>query len=129
MKSKFVMIALLCAMFTSCATIVSGGSPIITIDGNTAEPVTITTKKQVYSNVTLPYKVKVRRHKIDGQRIQIQSATKRYNDIVLSKNVNGWTYGNILLGGIFGWWIDLGTSCISKPSQTYFYIQPLSDNQ
>ena len=129
MKSKFVMIALLCAMFTSCATIVSGGSPKITIDGNTAEPVTITTKKQVYSNVTLPYKVKVRRHKIDGQRIQIQSATKRYNDIVLSKNVNGWTYGNILLGGIFGWWIDLGTNCISNPSQTYFYIQPLSDNQ
>ncbi|WP_444382445.1 hypothetical protein [Prevotella sp.] len=42
MKSKFVMIALLCAMFTSCATIVSGGSPKITIDGNTAEPVTIT---------------------------------------------------------------------------------------
>lgn len=89
MKSKFVMIALLCAMFTSCATIVSGGSPKITIDGNTAEPVTITTKKQVYSNVTLPYKVKVNRHKIDGQRIQIQSATKRYNDIVLTKNVNG----------------------------------------
>ena len=124
MKSKIVMLALSCAMFTSCATIVSGGSPKITIDGNSEEPVTITTEKQVYTNVTLPYKVKVKRHKIDGQRIQIQSATKRYNDVVLSKSVNGWACGNILLGGIIGWGVDLGTNCVSKPSQTYFYIQP-----
>ena len=124
MKSKIVLIARSCAMFTSCATIVSGGSPKITIDGNSEEPVTITTEKQVYTNVTLPYKVKVKRHKIDGQRIQIQSATKRYNDVVLSKSVNGWAFGNILLGGIIGWGVDLGTNCVSKPSQTYFYIQP-----
>ena len=123
MKSKIVMMALSCAMFTSCATIVSGGSPKITIDGNSAEPVTITTEKQVYTNVTLPYKVKVNRHKLDGQRIQIQSATKRYNDVVLSKSVNGWAFGNILLGGIIGWGVDLGSNCVSKPSQTYFYIQ------
>ena len=124
MKSKIVMLALSCAMFTSCATLVYGASPKITIDGNSEEPVTITTEKQVYTNVTLPYKVKVKRHKIDGQRIQIQSATKRYNDVVLSKSVNGWAFGNILLGGIIGWGVDLGTNCVSKPSQTYFYIQP-----
>lgn len=129
MKSKIVMLALSCAMFTSCATIVSGGSPKITIDGNSEEPVTITTEKQVYTNVTLPYKVKVNRHKIDGQRIQIQSATKRYNDVVLSKSVNGWAFGNILLGGIIGWGVDLGTNCVSKPSQTYFYIQPQGNKE
>ena len=129
MKSKIVMMALSCAMFTSCATIVSGSSPKITIDGNSAEPVTITTEKHVYTNVTLPYKVKVNRHKLDGQRIQIQSATKRYNDVVLSKSVNGWAFGNILLGGIIGWGVDLGSNCVSKPSQTYFYIQPQGNNE
>ena len=129
MKSKIVMMALSCAMFTSCATIVSGGSPKITIDGNSAEPVTITTEEQVYTNVTLPYKVKVNRHKLDGQRIQIQSATKRYNDVVLSKSVNGWAFGNILLGGIIGWGVDLGSNCVSKPSQTYFYIQPQGNKE
>lgn len=103
--------------------------PKITIDGNSEEPVTITTEKQVYTNVTLPYKVKVNRHKIDGQRIQIQSATKRYNDVVLSKSVNGWAFGNILLGGIIGWGVDLGTNCVSKPSQTYFYIQPQGNKE
>ena len=65
-------------LLSSCATIVSGGSPTITIDGNVREPVTITTTKQTYPNVTLPYVVKVNRHKIDGQRIYVQSETTRY---------------------------------------------------
>lgn len=109
-------------LFSSCATIVSGGSPKITIDGNINEPVTITTAKQVYPNVTLPYVVKVKRHKLDGQRIYIQSETTRYRDIVLEKSTNAWAFGNILLGGIIGWGIDLGTNCVSKPTQTHFYV-------
>ena len=60
-------------MCSSCATIVAGGSPRITIDGDTREPVTIITEKQTYPDVTLPYEVQVNRHHIDGQRIQIKS--------------------------------------------------------
>ena len=119
-------ILVVCSM-TSCATLFDGGSPKVTVASNSIPantPVTITTENYVYRDVTLPCRVKVKRHKIDGQRIQIQSATKRYNDVVLSKSVNGWAFGNILLGGIIGWGVDLGTNCVSKPSQTYFYIQP-----
>ena len=125
-KAKFIKAALFAAampmLLSSCATIVSGNSPKITIDGNLTEPVTITTTKQTYPNVTLPYVVKVNRHKLDGQRIYIQSETTRYKDIILQKSINGWAFGNILLGGLIGWGIDLGTNCVSKPSQTYFYI-------
>ena len=109
-------------LLSSCATIVSGGSPTITIDGNVREPVTITTTKQTYPNVTLPYVVKVNRHKIDGQRIYVQSETTRYKDIVLEKTTNGWAFGNILIGGFIGWGIDLGTNAVSKPAQKHFYI-------
>ena len=109
-------------LLSSCATIVSGGSPTITIDGNVKEPVTITTTKQTYPNVTLPYVVKVNRHKIDGQRIYVQSETTRYKDIVLEKTTNGWAFGNILIGGFIGWGIDLGTNAVSKPAQKHFYI-------
>ena len=109
-------------LLSSCATIVSGGSPTITIDGNVKEPVTITTTKQTYPNVTLPYVVKVNRHKIDGQRIYVQSETTRYKDIVLEKATNGWAFGNILIGGLIGWGIDLGTNAVSKPAQKHFYI-------
>ena len=70
MKAFFIKVALFAAampmLLSSCATIVSGGSPKITIDGNLTEPVTITTTKQVYPNVTLPYQVKVNRHNLDG---------------------------------------------------------------
>ena len=109
-------------ILSSCATIVSGGSPQITIDGNLKEPVTITTSKQTYPNVTLPYVVRVKRHKLDGQRIYVQSETTRYKDIILEKSVNAWAFGNILIGGLIGWGVDLGTNCVSKPAQTYFYI-------
>ena len=117
-----IVAAVMPLLLSSCATIVSGGSPTITIDGNVREPVTITTTKQTYPNVTLPYVVKVNRHKIDGQRIYVQSETTRYKDIVLEKATNGWAFGNILIGGLIGWGIDLGTNAVSKPAQKHFYI-------
>ena len=125
-KTKFItqtiVVAIMTMFVSSCATIVSGGSPTITIDGNIGEPVTITTTKHTYSNVMLPYVVKVSRHKLDGQRIYVQSETTRYKDVVLQKSVNGWAFGNILLGGLIGWGVDLGTNAVSKPAQEYFYI-------
>lgn len=138
-KTKFItqtiVVAIMTMFVSSCATIVSGGSPTITIDGNIGEPVTITTTKHTYSNVMLPYVVKVSRHKLNGQRIYVQSETTRYKDVVLRKSVNGWAFGNILLGGLIGWGVDLGTNAVSKPAQEYFYInandvqgQPVQQN-
>ena len=109
--------------FSSCATIVAGGSPRITIDGDTKEPVTIITEKQTYPDVTLPYTVQVNRHHIDGQRIQIKSEKGNYRDVVLEKKVNSWTWGNIIIGGLVGWGIDLITNCVSKPSKPNYYIE------
>lgn len=114
-------------IMSSCATIVAGGSPEVTINGDTKKPVTIVTEKQTYPNVTLPYTVKVKRHKIEGQRIQIKADSTdtdtEYRDIVLSKKVNSWTFGNIMLGGLIGWGVDLITNCVSTPSTTNYYIE------
>ena len=109
-------------MMSSCATIVSGGSPKIFIEGETKEPVTIVTEKQVYQNVQLPYMVRVSRHHLDGQRIQIKSDKYDYQDIILEKKTNNWAFGNILFGGLVGWGVDLLTNCVSNPQQTHFYI-------
>lgn len=109
-------------LLASCASIVSGGSPKVTIDGDVGEPVTIVTEKQTYENVMLPCMVKVNRHKLDGQRIKVSSATTRYKDIILEKSVNPWAFGNILFGGLIGWGVDLGTNCVSVPSKKYFYV-------
>ena len=122
---QLTVIAISSFLFCSCATIVAGGDPSITINGDVPEPVTITTEKQTYPGVTLPAVVKVNRHHLEGQKIQVKSDNYKYNDIILDKTVNGWAFGNILLGGIIGLSVDLITNCVSKPSQTQFNIMPL----
>ena len=123
LKKTTIVLAAATTLFSSCGTILSGGSPKITINGDITEPVTIVTEKETYENVQLPQVVKVKRHKIDGQRIRISSDNYTYNDIVLEKSVNSTTFGNILLGGIPGWIVDLCTNCVSKPSQKHFFIE------
>ena len=110
----FISIVAVVTLFSSCATIVAGGDP----------SVTITTEKQTYPNVTLPAVVQVKRKKLDGQRIRIEAENYKFQDIVLRKAVNGWAFGNILLGGIIGWSVDLITNCVSKPAQEEFNIEP-----
>ena len=56
----FISIVTMATLFSSCATIVAGGDPSITISSSSVfEPVTITTEKQTYPNVTLPAVVQV----------------------------------------------------------------------
>lgn len=117
-------VAMATLLLPSCATIVAGGAPKITINGDVPEPVTIETEEAAYIDVTLPALVKVKRHHIDGQRIKITSENYEYNDIMLRKTLNDWTLGNILIGGLIGWGVDLGTNCVSKPAQTEFTITP-----
>jgi TolB protein len=100
----------------------SGGSPKITLDGNLGEPVTITTEKQVYRNVTLPHVVQVNRHHLNGQRIHIQSEDQQYPDVVLRKSINPLTFLNIF-NYLVGWPVDLATNCVSKPAQSRYYVQ------
>ena len=117
-------VAMASVLLSSCATIVAGGAPEITINGEAPEPVTIETEEAAYIDVTLPTVVKAKRHHIDGQRIRITSPNYEYDDIVLKKTLNEWTIGNILLGGVIGWGIDLGTNCVSKPEHSTFTVSP-----
>lgn len=122
MKKNLFLLVIAAVLLSSCATILDGGSPTIYITGQTSEPVTIVTEKQTYENVTFPANVKVNRHKLDGQRIKITSENYDYQDIVLEKKVNGYTFINILLGGLIGWAVDAGTNCVSVPQQKYFNV-------
>ena len=107
---------------TSCATILSGSANKIYIDGDVDEPVTIVTEKQTYENVEQPAMVKINRHGIDEQRVKIKSENYEYKDIVLEKKINAVTFGNILLGGIPGWLVDLATNCVSMPQRKHYDI-------
>ena len=112
-------------MFSSCATIITGTTSKVTIDGDVNEPVTITTSFQTYEDVELPQVVKISRKTIDGQRIQIDSEHHKFKDVVLRKSINGWAWDNILIGGLIGLAIDLGTNAVSKPAIDSFNIKPI----
>lgn len=112
-------------LLSSCATIVSGGDPSITIRGDVSEPVNITTEKQTYTGVILPAVVQVKRKHLEGQRIKISSENYQFEDLLLQKQVNPWAFGNILLGGLIGWGVDLGSNCVVQPRQTDFTVTPV----
>ena len=133
MKKKTLMTAAMAAcvatLFSSCATIISGTTATVQIDGKFTEPMTITTSFQTYEEVVLPAEVKINRQHLDGQRIKISSPNYTYEDIILNRKTNGWAFGNILIGGLIGLGVDLGTNAVSKPGQDTYYIKATPKNE
>lgn len=119
---NLILICIAVFSLSSCATIFSSGNPLIYIEGDVSEPVTITTEKMTYNDVMLPAVVEVNRHKLQGQRIKVSSDNYNYTDVVLEKTVNGVTFANFFLGGIIGLTIDALTNNIVMPAQTYFNV-------
>ncbi len=117
------------SLLTSCATIVSGTHPKVTINGDVQEPVTITTSYMTYENVILPFQVKLRRKHLSGQRIAVKSPNYTYNDIMIDKKTNGWAWGNLALGGLIGWIVDLATNCVSEPREYQYYVHAESETR
>ena len=125
-RIRLFLTAIACMlMFSSCATFVTGTTSKVIIDGDVNEPVTITTSFQTYEDVELPQVVTISRKAIDGQRIKIESEHYKFKDVVLRKAINGWAWGNILIGGLIGLAIDLGTNAVSKPAIDSFNIKPI----
>lgn len=121
------MIAMFASLvLSSCATVFTGSSPKVTIDGDINEPVTIVTKKKTYNNVSLPIKVKVKRHNIQGQRIHVTSESAKFSDIQLTKKFNPWFIGNVF-NDCVGMPIDLLTNNVSKPKIKHFYYKTPAD--
>lgn len=115
-----LMTAMLCA---SCATVISGTTAKIHIDGDVGEPVTIVTSRDVYRNVTLPATVEVSRRSLGGQHIQINSENYVFSDIVLRNSVNPWSIADAVAYGI-PLVVDLLTNAASVPQQDHFFITP-----
>ena len=118
-----VMALLFFAMFfSSCATIISGTTAKIYLDGDVGEPLTVVTTKGEYQDLSLPATIKVKRHGIDGQHIQISSDSYAFSDIILRKSFNPWAildaFSEVSLVA------DLLTNAVSKPAQDSFFIIP-----
>ena len=116
----------LLTLFSSCATILTGTSAKVTIDGDIDEPVTIVTSKDIYKDVNLPTQVKVSRKHLGGQHIQIISPSYAFHDIKLETAFNPTALGSILLLP-FPLAVDLITNAVIRPSVSHYYIRPVED--
>ena len=117
-----IALLLLTVLYSSCATIISGTSAKIQIDGAVDEHVNIVTSKNVYRDISLPTTVEVKRRSLDGQHIQISSENYAFSDIVLRKSNNPWS----ILSALYGvpLLVDLMTNAASEPAQDHFFITP-----
>lgn len=126
MKNRDVFIGLLligsvCTGFVSCATIFSGTKAEVVLNGNIDEPVDIQTDYKLYTRQVLPTTVQVKRGK-KASKIEMSSANYDFNDILVSKDVNGWLWGNLAFGGIPGFIIDFADGAAWKPAEGNFYV-------
>lgn len=100
---------------TGCASIVKGTSQDVVINTPGAEGAqcTLTSKRIGTQTVTTPATLNLKRSKHD---IAISCSKPCYMTTTASMHsgVEGWTIGNILLGGIIGLGIDAWTGALNK---------------
>ena len=105
-------------LFTGCASIISGrhqevtfkSSPdeaTVTIDGRTIGKTPISTQIDRKSGV---------------QIVTIEKKGYKPESVQLKSTVNGWLFGNLLLGGLFGSTTDSVTGAAFAYSQDQFFI-------
>ncbi|MBQ9533180.1 MAG: hypothetical protein IJR71_04370 [Prevotella sp.] len=120
---KALALLLLTTLLSSCATIISGTTAPIYLEGDVDEPLTIVTSHSEYNDVSLPTRVKVKRRNLDGQHIRISSENYAYSDIVLKKTFNPWSIASASMYGI-PLVVDLTTHASENPMQDHFFITP-----
>ena len=116
-----LLIGSVCLGLVSCASIISGTKADIVLQGNIDEPVDIQTDYKLYTRQVLPTTVQVKRGK-KASKIEMSSEDHDFNDILVSKDVNGWLWGNLAFGGIPGFIIDFADGAAWKPAEESFYV-------
>lgn len=124
----FILSALALGMLSSCATIFNGGKPLVVIEGNIDEPVTITTPAATYTDVTLPVEVQLNHRHISGQHIQIESGNQEFEDIIVEKRTANSVYANIFNHGLM-LPVDWMTNCCASPRHNHYLIAPKGEGK
>ena len=97
MKKQLLTLAILSTIFTGCATLTQ----------DSVQPLTFTSMPEgalVYIDGALKGKTPVTIQVEKGEAKQLEFKKDGYSTVTqpLSKNVSGWFFGNILIGGLLG---------------------------
>jgi hypothetical protein len=126
---KLASLAALAALgiaLSGCATIIKGTTQSIAVTTPPVEGATCTlTSKEGTWTVVTPGVAKVHKTKDD---IQARCVKPGYQDGIatIPSNFQGWTLGNLLLGGIIGVGVDAGTGAMNEYPNAFAI--PMSPN-
>ena len=127
---KFLLYVTVAAAFlavSSCATIFNGVKAKVWLtNDNVHEPVNIVADNKSYSNVMLPYRVKVKRGYKDSH-ITITSNNYEPYTMDIEKVFNASYIANILCP--IGFVIDAATGAMMKPEQKSYYVNLVRRNR
>ncbi len=126
MKNLFFIGLGLLTILTSCATILSGTKANVTVTTNSTEPVNLTVDGRTYYNIAGLTQVQVKR----GYKVSkiVAENTNAYGSVDVYKEFNAVTLGNLILGGIPSFIIDVIDGAVTKPATDVFTIYMQSKN-
>lgn len=127
------LVGLAMLALAGCATLVGGG-PTQEINISSApEGAKIWTGKLkgkkvielVDTGLTTPSNITIRR---TGVVVVLKKEGYKDTNVVLTRNVNGWFFGNIIIGGLLGSSIDLSTGASQKFDPSNFFVDMIAES-
>ena len=101
-----ILVAVYGGLSTGCASIMNGSSVDVTL-ATTPTDAEVKFSGQTYKT-TAPVTIPVPRGK-DDQILHIEKAGYESQDVKLERSLTGWVWGNVILGGLIGFGVDLIT--------------------
>lgn len=109
----YATLFVLSCFMTNCATIIHGSKQNIII---VSDPNKASIKLDGWNIGQTPYQARVTRLKEHTVKIEVEGYAPY--EITLKRQLNGWLFGNILLGGLIGVVVDVVTGAMYSLSPT-----------
>lgn len=117
---KLVAMALFCfgiMNVTGCATIISGGGQEVTFKSEPEGAIVVIGGRELGKT---PFTSRIDRK--SGQEVIIRKEGYKQQSFPLATTVNGWFFGNFILGGAFGSTTDSVSGAITEYSPSFYNI-------
>ena len=127
-KVKLLVIVSALTLFVGCATIIGGGSTQkVNFDSAPAGASIFVGKLEKDTVVDLVNTGEVTPHTLEISRKNVVVIFKKEGfkdtNVVLKTSINGWFFGNIIVGGILGSSIDSSTGAMNKYDPDNFFVE------
>ena len=115
------MLLAVCICFSSCATIMRGSNQKVII---LSQPKVANVEIDGLNAGQTPYLARLERRKKHVVRITLDGYTPY--EVTLNRKMNGWIFGNLLLGGLIGIAVDVATGSMYSltPKDVYGELGP-----